>query len=76
MVPAYRNEKLAHLVAYVVSGAHRDQSDFQEGLALKDALKSSLPHYMIPKKIVFIDALPVTPNGKLDRKLLASQNKA
>ena len=76
VVPAYRNEKLAHLVAYVVSGAHRDQSDFQEGLALKDALKSSLPHYMIPKKIVFIDALPVTPNGKLDRKLLASQNKA
>lgn len=76
VVPAYRNDRLTHLVAYVVSNAPRKQSDFQEGLALKEFLKSSLPHYMIPKKIVFIDTLPVTPNGKLDRKTLAVRNRA
>lgn len=76
VVPASRNDKLTHLVAYVVSSTTRNQSDFQEGLILKEALKSSLPHYMVPKKIVFTDALPVTPNGKLDRKTLTAQNKA
>lgn len=76
VVPASRNGKLTHLVAYVVSSEPRNQSDFREGLALKETLRSSLPHYMIPKKIAFIDALPVTPNGKLDRKTLTAQNKA
>ncbi|RDB55238.1 D-alanine--poly(phosphoribitol) ligase [Paraeggerthella hongkongensis] len=76
VVPAYRNGRLTHLVAYIVSASPREKSDFQEGLTLKDALKSTLPHYMIPKKIAFIDSMPVTPNGKLDRKVLAAQNKA
>ena len=66
-----KSEASSHLEAHVVSAAIREQSDFREGLAIKEELKKSLPHYMIPKKIVFHDSLPMTPNGKIDRKALA-----
>ncbi|HCE9311525.1 TPA: non-ribosomal peptide synthetase, partial [Pseudomonas aeruginosa] len=35
--------------------------------ALKSALKASLPEYMVPTQWVFLAALPLLPNGKLDR---------
>lgn len=38
---------------------------------LRSDLKQFLPDYMIPKKIVFVDELPMTNNGKVDRKRLA-----
>ena len=41
-----------------------------ESLALTKALKALLPRYMIPNTIIKLDAMPLTPNGKVDRKLL------
>ena len=76
VVAAERGGRASHLVAYVVSAGARGQSDFREGLALKDALKPLLPHYMVPRKVVFADALPLTANGKVDRKALAAANRA
>lgn len=38
--------------------------------AVRDALRSKLPGYMIPKVIRMMDALPVNANGKIDRKAL------
>ncbi|MED1805344.1 surfactin non-ribosomal peptide synthetase SrfAA [Bacillus subtilis] len=38
--------------------------------ALKSALKETLPDYMIPAFWVTLDELPVTANGKVDRKAL------
>lgn len=38
--------------------------------SLSAALRSKLPRYMLPHVIIKMDALPFTPNGKLDRKLL------
>ncbi|MBU8974939.1 amino acid adenylation domain-containing protein [Lysobacter sp. MMG2] len=55
------------LVAYVVS----DSLTTGEGESLLASyLKGSLPDYMIPQHILFLDAIPLLPNGKIDRKSL------
>lgn len=54
------------LVAFVVvkDSIHVDEQEIRE------ALSSSLPHYMIPNQFVFLDSFPITPNGKIDKKAL------
>ena len=52
----------------------------RDGAALSvDALRSwlgqKLPDYMIPSRFVVMEALPLMPNGKLDRKALTKLNK-
>ncbi|MEM9430846.1 MAG: non-ribosomal peptide synthetase, partial [Pseudomonadota bacterium] len=37
---------------------------------LKTALAAQLPPHMVPSVIVALDAMPLTPNGKVDRKAL------
>lgn len=39
-------------------------------LALRKGLQASLPHYMVPARLILLDALPKTGSGKLDRKAL------
>ncbi|MDH0485647.1 MULTISPECIES: non-ribosomal peptide synthetase [unclassified Pseudomonas] len=69
------------LVGYVVP-LHGVPEDGARALGdrLKTALRAGLPDYMVPAHLVFLDGLPVTPNGKLDRKALpepdASQQQA
>jgi acyl carrier protein len=37
---------------------------------LRDFLKNKLPDYMIPSRFIFLDTLPITSNGKVDRNAL------
>ncbi|MBW3570415.1 MAG: amino acid adenylation domain-containing protein [Gemmatimonadetes bacterium] len=58
------------LAAYVVpaagAGGHADAL----ALALREGLRAQLPAYMLPSAVVVMDALPLTENGKVDRRAL------
>ena len=53
------------LVAYVVLGEPRPT-----GVELRASLKERLPDYMVPAAFVVLEALPLTANGKIDRRAL------
>ncbi|NTU47545.1 MAG: amino acid adenylation domain-containing protein, partial [Syntrophobacteraceae bacterium] len=42
---------------------------------LRSYLSTSLPNYMIPSFFVFVERIPLNPNGKIDRKALPAQNR-
>jgi acyl carrier protein len=59
------------LVAYVSSGVPAADFDHAlRGAELKRSLQAKLPDHMVPDALVFLDALPMTPNKKLDRAAL------
>lgn len=39
---------------------------------MKEALNKVLPHYMVPSAFVFLDKMPLTPNGKINKNKLLS----
>ena len=41
------------------------------GIRLREYLEKELPGYMIPVDFIMVDKIPLTPNGKLDRKALS-----
>jgi amino acid adenylation domain-containing protein len=56
------------LVAYIVP---TDQQVALNVEAVREALKERLPNYMIPASFAVIEKIPLTPNGKIDRKALS-----
>lgn len=59
-------EQRQQLVAWVLPGRGTEP----DADALRRALEQVLPEYMIPSAFVFLDTLPTTPNGKVDRLAL------
>lgn len=68
VVPKRKDGKIRSLVAYVVSPSAC--GTFEDAKSIKQHLRGLLPEYMIPKKIKFVDRLPMTSNGKVNRKAL------
>ncbi|MEO7976390.1 amino acid adenylation domain-containing protein [Flavobacterium sp.] len=56
------------LIAYIVS--HKKE----ELTAIKNALLDKLPEYMVPAQVLQIEKIPITNNGKLDKKALKLLN--
>jgi len=55
------------LVAYVVPASSVvNETEWRD--SLRRALKAHLPDYMVPAHLMFLERMPLTPNGKLDRK--------
>ncbi|HWK88466.1 MAG TPA: amino acid adenylation domain-containing protein, partial [Longimicrobium sp.] len=54
------------LVAYVAG----PDAEALRAAELRGFLKERLPDYLVPSAFVVMDAIPVTPNGKLDRRAL------
>jgi amino acid adenylation domain-containing protein len=55
----------ANLVAFVAGAPDLTAVELREGLAAR------LPVHMVPSSFALLDALPLSPNGKVDRKALA-----
>jgi len=68
---AEKNGKPDSLAGFVVLRERGAGSDFEISLQLKKQLGERLPAYMVPRKFWFLDAFPMTANGKADRRKLA-----
>lgn len=50
------------------------ESDGIDSVYIKNALREKLPEYMIPKTIHIVERLPISTNGKIDRKALENND--
>lgn len=67
LVLALDHKGSKRLIAYMVAAPGAAPL---EPMAVRQYLQNRLPDYMIPAAYVLLDKMPLTPNGKLDRKAL------
>jgi acyl carrier protein len=60
------------LVAYVVPGEDAEPTSGE----LRSFLRQTLPEYMVPTAFVTLEALPLSPSGKVDRNALPAPDKS
>ncbi|VAW64309.1 Polyketide synthase modules and related proteins, partial [hydrothermal vent metagenome] len=59
-------ENDSRLVAYIVV----NEGVSATTTSIRNLIKNDLPDYMVPQHIVVLDKMPLTPNGKVDKKSL------
>ncbi|MDN6715651.1 MAG: AMP-binding protein, partial [Lacticaseibacillus paracasei] len=73
-VPRYnKDHKVAQLIAFAVAKPNDFESDMKLTQAVKAELGKMVMEYMIPQRIIYRDKLPLTANGKVDRKALIAE---
>ena len=70
MVIESDSEGSRHLVAFVVANTNLDTD------VVKRSLKSKIPDYMIPSRLIVVDTFPVLPNAKVDKNALRNLGKS
>ena len=65
------NPENKQLVAYIVVDQDQAKPEISD---IRQQLKQYLPDYMIPAAFVYLDCLPLTSNGKIDRSALPAPN--
>ncbi len=63
------DERLGQAIHLVVRGSGDDEG-------LRKALRRDLPNFMQPAEIRWLEAMPLNPNGKIDRSLLAHEARS
>ncbi len=71
VLPVEKQGRIDALAAIVVLAVEKTGSDFAFTAQLKTRLGERLPAYMVPRKFLYVDAFPMTANGKADRRKLA-----
>ncbi|MGY5333657.1 non-ribosomal peptide synthetase [Pseudomonas protegens] len=59
----------AQLIGYYTANV-TDEDETEHSARLKNALAAELPEYMVPAQLLRLDAMPLSPSGKLDRRAL------
>lgn len=73
-VISIRSGSTVSLAGFLVAAAGVDDRtvDVVDADAVLRSLRRSLPHYMVPARLLVVDHLPMTANGKLDEERLRS----
>ncbi len=62
---------IRHLVAFIVpTPEYRGESVLKNTMAIKKELSDYVPEYMIPRKLVFLENMPLNNSEKIDRNAL------
>ena len=68
-VPSMADGKVKSITSFVVYNEPIEKR-FETVKLVKKELAQHVPEYMIPKKVVFLDEMPLNNNGKIDKKQL------
>jgi D-alanine--poly(phosphoribitol) ligase subunit 1 len=71
VLPVIKKGIAQSLAAFVILSTRGLEGDFAMANRLRIQLAERLPAYMLPGRILFRDAFPMTANGKTDRRKLA-----
>lgn len=72
VLPVMTEGKITSLTAFVLLEKADGLSALKRTQRIRQELGELLPSYMIPRKIVALDTLPLNTNGKVDKKALAA----
>lgn len=59
-----------YLTAFIIRDETLIEGDYLGRKRIREAMRKVMPSYMVPKRVIFVDELPMTVNGKLDRNKL------
>ncbi|WP_100489282.1 D-alanine--poly(phosphoribitol) ligase subunit DltA [Sporolactobacillus pectinivorans] len=73
VIPVKKEERYDHLISFVVAKNNPFEKNYQLSSSIRNELARFLPDYMLPRKFIFQSSLPMTANGKVDRKVLLKE---
>ncbi|WP_347320626.1 D-alanine--poly(phosphoribitol) ligase subunit DltA [Rossellomorea sp. RS05] len=73
VLPHQNGEKIDYLVATIIPGDHPFEKEHHLTSFIRKELQKTLPSYMVPRKFIYKGSLPITTNGKLDRKRIKDE---